>query len=167
MDIDQTGVAAIDAMRREMASSPITPDNAVRRQSLIMAWVRLLVHEKETRSDPKDVNESTSSCRESVFLECGGRVWAYRGGPAGGGGGVAWKSVPRSSSPGRQVARIQQFSLKEDIGETSNLISSMPEKDIEMERLLMNYLQPVKAELPVPNPTYSGPNPYLPMDPVN
>ncbi len=44
MNATGTGVAAIDAMRREMASSPTTPDNAVRRQSLIMAWVRLLVH---------------------------------------------------------------------------------------------------------------------------
>lgn len=39
-----TGVAEIDAMRKEFSAGPTTPANAVRRQSLVFAWARLLVH---------------------------------------------------------------------------------------------------------------------------
>jgi hypothetical protein len=36
----------------------------------------------------------------------------------------------------------------------------MPEKANEMQKILMAYLQKVGAEIPVPNPDYTGPNPY-------
>ncbi|MFC2115075.1 sulfatase [Bacteroidota bacterium] len=59
------------------------------------------------------------------------------------------------------------YNLREDIGEKNNLVSSMPEKADEMEGILMAYLQAVGAEIPRPNPDYSGPNPYTPVDPVD
>jgi outer membrane protein assembly factor BamB len=39
-----TGIEEIDAMRKDFAVNPTTKANAVRRQSLIFSWVRLLVH---------------------------------------------------------------------------------------------------------------------------
>ena len=39
-----TGIAEIDAMRRDFAANPTTPENASRRHALIFSWVRLLVH---------------------------------------------------------------------------------------------------------------------------
>ena len=58
------------------------------------------------------------------------------------------------------------YNLKEDIGENNNLAPSMPEKAAEMEKMLMAYLHEVNAEIPVPNPNYKGPNPYVPIEPV-
>jgi len=59
------------------------------------------------------------------------------------------------------------YNLKEDIGEKKNLVFSMPKKAREMERRLMDYLKAVGAEIPTPNPGYSGPNPYLLFDPID
>jgi outer membrane protein assembly factor BamB len=39
-----TGIGEIDAMRRDFAANPTTPENAARRHSLIFSWVRHLVH---------------------------------------------------------------------------------------------------------------------------
>lgn len=39
-----TGIEDIDAMRRDFAAKPTARDNALRRQSLVFSWVRLLVH---------------------------------------------------------------------------------------------------------------------------
>jgi outer membrane protein assembly factor BamB len=39
-----TGLAEIDAMRRDSVVQPTGKDNALRRQSLVFSWVRLLVH---------------------------------------------------------------------------------------------------------------------------
>lgn len=55
------------------------------------------------------------------------------------------------------------YNLKEDIGEKNNLVSDMPEKANEMQAVLMAYLKAVDAEIPVPNPNYTGPNPYKPL----
>ncbi|MCU0784010.1 MAG: PQQ-binding-like beta-propeller repeat protein [Verrucomicrobia bacterium] len=46
-----TGVSEIDAMRRDFAANPTTPDNAPRRHSLIFSWVRHLVHRGVDMSD--------------------------------------------------------------------------------------------------------------------
>jgi arylsulfatase A-like enzyme len=58
------------------------------------------------------------------------------------------------------------YNLREDIGEKNNLVSMMPEKADEMETVLMAYLRSVGAEIPRPNPDYTGPNPYMEVDPV-
>ncbi|MCU0786818.1 MAG: hypothetical protein MUC91_01280, partial [Verrucomicrobia bacterium] len=41
-DFVPTGVPEIDAMRKEFATGPTTPENAPRRHSLIFSWVRHL-----------------------------------------------------------------------------------------------------------------------------
>ena len=56
------------------------------------------------------------------------------------------------------------YNLKDDIGEKNNLVDAMPEKAMEMERMLMERLRAVDAEIPAPNPDYKGPNPYVPLD---
>jgi arylsulfatase A-like enzyme len=56
------------------------------------------------------------------------------------------------------------YNLNEDIGEKNNLVSTMPAKADEMQKILMAYLQKVGAEIPEPNPNYTGPNPYVPLD---
>lgn len=42
----------------------------------------------------------------------------------------------------------------------------MPEKALNMEGLLMAYLEAVGAEICRPNPDYTGPNPYVPIEPI-
>jgi hypothetical protein len=59
------------------------------------------------------------------------------------------------------------YNLKDDIGEQHNLVAAMPRKAEEMEGRLMAYLREVGAEVPAPNPDYTGPNPYIPPDPVD
>ena len=49
-----TKVAEIDAMRRDFATNPTTPENASRRHSLIFSWVRLLVHRGVNMEDFHD-----------------------------------------------------------------------------------------------------------------
>ena len=56
------------------------------------------------------------------------------------------------------------YNLKQDIGEQTNLCASMPEKAQEMERRLSKSLKAVGAEIPRPNPDYTGPNAYTPAD---
>lgn len=59
------------------------------------------------------------------------------------------------------------YNLKDDIAEKNNLVSSMPEKANEMQKILMAYLQKVGAEIPEPNPDYTGPNPYNLVAPID
>jgi hypothetical protein len=59
-----------------------------------------------------------------------------------------------------QKVFLTGYHPKYDIAEKNNLVSSMPEKANEMQKILMAYLQKVGAEIPVPNPDYTGPNPY-------
>lgn len=49
-----TGIAEIDAMRRDFTTHPTTPENAPRRHSLIFSWVRHLVHRGVDMSDFHD-----------------------------------------------------------------------------------------------------------------
>lgn len=46
-----TGITEIDAMRRDFATHSTTPENALRRHSLIFSWVRHLVHRGVDMSD--------------------------------------------------------------------------------------------------------------------
>jgi hypothetical protein len=57
-----TGIAEIDAMRRDFAANPTTPENASRRHALILSWVRLLVHR---RMDMTDFRETCANFSQS------------------------------------------------------------------------------------------------------
>jgi len=50
--------------------------------------------------------------------------------------------------------RLELYNLKEDIGETKNLVDALPEKVRELKALLDTWRVDVGANLPVPNPDY-------------
>jgi len=59
------------------------------------------------------------------------------------------------------------YNLKEDISETNNLADSMPEMVKDMDSRLQAYLEDVGAEICTPNPDYTGPNPYVAVEPMD
>ncbi|MEO0453383.1 MAG: sulfatase-like hydrolase/transferase [Verrucomicrobiota bacterium] len=73
-----------------------------------------------------------------------------------------YKFILEYDRKGKEGSARWLYNLKEDIGETSNLMELMPDKAVEMEQRLMDFLQSVDAEIPVPNPEYTGKNAYLP-----
>ena len=49
---------------------------------------------------------------------------------------------------------IELYNLKEDLGEKNDLAGKMPEKAAELKRLLEDWLESIKANMPLPNPDY-------------
>ena len=47
---------------------------------------------------------------------------------------------------------MELFNLKNDLGETKNLASAMPEKVKGLESRLLAHLKSVGAKMPIPNP---------------
>lgn len=56
------------------------------------------------------------------------------------------------------------YNLKEDLGETNNLMSSMPEKAAELEEKLESWLHEMNAIIPGPDPTYDPSKPFRPVN---
>jgi hypothetical protein len=54
---------------------------------------------------------------------------------------------------------LELYDLKKDIGETTNLAPTMPDKAAEMHKLLTAWRQAVAAGMPTPNPKYDPKNP--------
>ncbi len=50
---------------------------------------------------------------------------------------------------------LELYDLRQDIGETDNLVLTMPEKARELQRRLHAWLRSVNATMPPPNPEYS------------
>ncbi|MDX1328114.1 MAG: DUF4976 domain-containing protein, partial [Arenibacter sp.] len=55
-----------------------------------------------------------------------------------------------------QDGKMELFNLKEDIGETKNLVEEQPEKTKELAKILSNHLREVKAQLPAQKNTGEG-----------
>lgn len=51
---------------------------------------------------------------------------------------------------------VELYNLKEDIGESKNLVEAMPEKAAELQKLLSDWRASVQAELPIPNPDFDA-----------
>jgi len=52
--------------------------------------------------------------------------------------------------------RLELYNLEDDIGETQNLVSKMPEKTRELHQLLIHWRKSLNADMPKPNPGYKG-----------
>lgn len=52
--------------------------------------------------------------------------------------------------------RLELFNLKQDLSETTNLASSMPEKTAELQQKLVGWRKTTKAALPLKNPKYDA-----------
>jgi arylsulfatase A-like enzyme len=52
--------------------------------------------------------------------------------------------------------QVELYHLKDDLGETTNLASQQPEKAEQLRRRLQRWREQVGAELPTPNPSFSG-----------
>ncbi|MDZ8120035.1 sulfatase [Pontiella agarivorans] len=52
------------------------------------------------------------------------------------------------------------YNLKDDIGETNNLVNTMPEKAAELEAVLEQWLVEMHAVIPGPDPTYDPSKPF-------
>ena len=50
--------------------------------------------------------------------------------------------------------RVELYNLKSDLSETQNLAQEMPEKRDELLKLLADWRQQVKAQMPTPNPNF-------------
>lgn len=50
--------------------------------------------------------------------------------------------------------RVELYNLKEDLSETDDLSSEMPEKAADLRQMLHNWLKSVNAQMPRPNPDY-------------
>ncbi len=57
-----------------------------------------------------------------------------------------WQEIPYANDTGK-FEPVLLFNLKEDLGETRNLVDSMPQKALELEELLADYLKRVQPEL--------------------
>jgi arylsulfatase A-like enzyme len=65
-----------------------------------------------------------------------------------------WKLIRRYCDNEDQTDRFELYNLKDDLGETTNLAATMPDKVKELNVLIDGFLQDTKALIPKPNPNY-------------
>jgi hypothetical protein len=53
--------------------------------------------------------------------------------------------------------RVELYNLVQDVGETTNLATQMPEKEEELLGLLRDWRERVDARMPTPNPDWKPP----------
>lgn len=76
------------------------------------------------------------------------------------GGGISvrsgdWKLIQRyTRKPDSYDGLVELFNLKDDLGETKNLASSMPEKVAELSKLIDAHFEKTGGLAPMPNPSY-------------
>ena len=66
-----------------------------------------------------------------------------------------WKLIRFHADGENGADRFELYNLKEDIGETKNLSSAMPELVRQMNQKIDRYLDDIEAVVPQPNPNYS------------
>ncbi|HOX59515.1 MAG TPA: sulfatase [Candidatus Paceibacterota bacterium] len=52
-------------------------------------------------------------------------------------------------------SRVELFNLREDLSERHDLAAQMPEKTVALRKLLQDWRQSIRADLPAPNPDYN------------
>ncbi|MHB9037250.1 MAG: sulfatase-like hydrolase/transferase [Armatimonadota bacterium] len=65
-----------------------------------------------------------------------------------------WKLIRFYCDNDDQTDRFELYNLKNDVGETTNIAGSMPEKVMELNTLIDRFLKEMDAVVPKPNPDY-------------
>ncbi len=68
-----------------------------------------------------------------------------------------WKLIRRWESHREYPELRELYHLREDLGETNNLASKMPEKVAELDALIDGFIKKTGAVVPIPNPDYLEP----------
>lgn len=66
-----------------------------------------------------------------------------------------WKLIRRFEPHPKYPETLELYNLKEDIGETSNLASTMPDRVIELNALIDQFVKETGALYPMPNPNFN------------
>ncbi len=65
-----------------------------------------------------------------------------------------WKLIRFYADNADQSDRFELYNLRDDIGETKNLAAAMPEKTLQLNALISQFLKDREVVVPLPNPNY-------------